>query len=203
MPWATIGVLPTLGGVWPDEELIQVYRGRDVHLRPESETLVASVTIEYQSHVEQDQAFAVLRRFLSAATWGTRCGFEQVMALAGSQPGGCGRGYRIPPFRPPHRVRCHPLYAPEPRDPAALLALALFREAACGHNRIFKFLGLFKVLEIQGRGRTAIKALMTRHLPAARERANPLLCASAGHRRYDRDESLPRRLDGSQRCRTG
>lgn len=195
--WAAIGIVPAFGGIWPDLPIRQTYRGRSLLLRPDTEQLLASVSVEISADDEYDSAFLLLRRFLSAVAWGQHCGIREHMRLGGSALPRIGRGPLVPAYAPARVPRAHVLWAPEPLDPQALLALALYREGLSEDNFVYQYLSFFKILEIQAAGRTAIRALAAKHLPKARQRAPDL--TDSQHSVMD-DTELARYLYEEGRC---
>lgn len=172
MTWATLGVVPQYAGVWPDVEVTQSYRGRELLLRPEGEKNAATVSTHYSTPATLDESLGALRRFLSAATWGSNCRLEECMALGGSSPGGAGRLRELWPYNPPRHPKTSGFsYVPEPDGERALLALALFREGLNERNPFYKFLGFFKIVETVASGREALKRKIAAHIKEARLRA--------------------------------
>lgn len=151
------------------------YRSALLLLRPDTERVLASVSLEIASSEQYNGTFLMLRRFLSAVTWGSRCGFrEQGRLGGGSALPDVGRGPQDPYVAPRH-PRAHPLWAPEPSDPRALLALTLFREGIVERNPVFQYLSFFKVLEVVVLGRDRIVGLAAKHLGRARQKAALML----------------------------
>lgn len=175
--WITMAVLADFGGVWPTLPMSQSYRGRRMILRPDTERLVASVSIEVSSASpsDYDAGTLVIRRFLSAISWGHGWGYREHFSLGGPRLGRIGRGPLVPAYQAPlGRPRAYPMWTPEPDDPRALLSLALFREGLNERNPMPQYLSFYKILEVVARGRSNLIALAERHLPLARRRARML-----------------------------
>lgn len=196
--WAVIGIVSHPAGVWPTEPIRQTYRGRSLLLRPEAERSLATVSVEIAGYDECDDAAFLLRRFLSAASWGQRVALREVSRTAGSACPPLGRGESDPPYRPPTHARVRPLWAPEPPDSGAQLALALYREGLNEQNWAFRYLSFFKVVETLVSGREAIIELTARHLAEARERR--ALRPKPGHELPSDDGELAERLFKAGRC---
>jgi hypothetical protein len=197
--WATIGIVCEVGGVWPEVEMRQTYRGRSLLLRPDTEDRLASVNLEVGGSEDADSAFLLLRRFLSAATWGAGYGFREHIRLGGSPCPLCGRGPLVPQYiARPGRPQADPVWAPEPSGSRALLALALYREGVNERSHIFQYLSFFKVLEILAKGKREITALAVRHLDKARSKSAPL--TDQADRPTTSNSELARHLYEDGRC---
>lgn len=213
MAWATLGLIPKFGGVWPDVEVIQTYRGRELCLRPEHADQAAMVSIEYEPPETLDEALEGLRRFLSAATWSSGCGFEECNAFGREvSKGAAGRPAGARSYSPPRNPKTVGfLRPPEPEERGALLALALFREAINERNPFYSFLGFFKIIETVASGRASIRRKIEDHMEMARRRAlpyleRPIFLKSVGHDELcallwgDRKNALPEYLYRYGRC---
>ena len=151
---------------------MQKYRSVPLLLLPESETWLASINVRSADFGEgADETFQLLRRFLSAACWALPCGVKEWMRGGGDRPNRMGRGRGNRPYIAPKRERAQPIWAPEPSDEKALLALALFREGRSEQSDVYRFLSFFKVVETVAQGKRSILELIVRHLPEAREGA--------------------------------
>lgn len=171
----SIPIICPVGGVWTEVPIWQEYRGRDLLLWPESEGRLACATVRLAQGEHSDDAYTLLRRFLSAATWSLRLGLMEYMRSGGGSPYPLiGRGPLLPAFHQPSQPQARPLEAPEPTSQSALLSLALYRDALCASPAIFQFLGFFKILETVASGRSALSALAERHLPQARKQCHKL-----------------------------
>jgi len=169
--WASIGVDLEESRAWPEVPMQQTYRGSTVLLHPETTQWAASIHARTESVKTIYETWTYLRRFLSAATWASRCGFGELYAMGSSQPSDFDREGPAPYF-PPGRRRASPLWAPELSDRRALLALALYREGRAMRRRSAQsYLSFFKVLEILAKGKSQITALVEKHLDDARRLA--------------------------------
>lgn len=144
--WATIGVESEFP--WPTTELRLPFKGLEVVVSPETESLAPSVAIPYAQSADLENALFRLRQFLSCLAWTERGAIREVMALGGSHRGRVGRGPSVRPFRAPLRPRLSIDHLPEPTDEKASLALALYREALGVETTAYQFLGFFKVLNV-------------------------------------------------------
>lgn len=196
--WSGIGIVSHPAGVWPTVAVRQAYRGKSLLLRPETEDTVASVSIEIVDYRECDDATFLLRRFLSAVSWGQRVALRETGSSAGSACPEFGRGQSVPPYMAPMHPREQPLWAPEPSDPRTQLALALYREGRNEQNWAFRYLSFFKVLETLVTGRSAIIDLTVKHLGEARRRRGSR--PEPGYELPSDDGELARRLYEGGRC---
>lgn len=133
------------GVPWPTKETVVRFRDHDFTLAPETDTLASTVLLEYESgKITQDEALLLVRQFLSSLSWAEGAPIEDGESADGSRPMWIGKGSgRVvsPNFRAD--------YLPDPADPKARLALALFREALGVNSTPYRFLGFAKVLNIR------------------------------------------------------
>lgn len=195
--WTVIGVVSDPAGVWPTKPIRQTYRGRSLLLRPETEGSLDTVSVEIDGYDECDESTSLLRRFLSAVTWSRRVALREANRTSGSGCPTLGRGGSDPPYRPPTHPRDQPLWAPEPSDTRAQLALALYREGRNERNWTFRYLSFYKVLETVETGQTLAK-LVTAHLAEARKRTG--WSPQPGREPPSDDRDLADRLYREGRC---
>ncbi len=132
------------GVPWPTRETVVRFRDHDITLSPETDTLPPTVLLVYDSdNTTQDEALLLVRRFLSSLSWAEGAALQDKESVDGGQPIWIGKGGgRVvsPNFRAD--------YLPDPADPKASLALALFREALGVNSVPYRFLGFAKILNI-------------------------------------------------------
>jgi hypothetical protein len=147
--WATIGIdASELGGTWPTSKILQPYRGRVIEVHPEDQDNAPRLYLECDSAEALESALKLLQQFLSALAYHWDLPIPVIMQLGGSSRLGVGRGRKAPPYRPPHHPQSSLGFVPETSDPRALLALALYREALNQDSYPFKFLSLYKIVNI-------------------------------------------------------
>ncbi len=108
----------------------------------------------------------LINRFLSSLAWSQGAGAE-VMSIVGSsgeEPIRLGKGELRHIADPWHVV-----YLPVPTNEKALRALAVFREALSLENPAYRFLGLFKILNICFSSGTDQKNWINQNLSALRD----------------------------------
>ncbi len=141
--WLVIGV--ETGVPWPKEDTEAIFRGRKFLLGPETEDFAPSIAFEYPKDMEHKEALSLCREFMSALSWVENQPVREIMVTGGGRPIQAGKGpiwyaTTTPKFRKD--------YLPEPADPKAKLALALYREAQSINSTPYAFLGYFKILNI-------------------------------------------------------
>lgn len=142
MLWVVVGVETSVG--WPTAEIRVDFRGRELILRPETDTLAPSVVAGYEPPETYEQTLLLMREFLSSLAWVEQKSIREVMTTGGGFPIRVGKspGFRV--INPSFRVD----YLQDPRDPRTRLALALYREALGVDSVPYKFLGFFKIINI-------------------------------------------------------
>src|SRR3989442_2428284 len=125
---------------WPTKEALVRFRDQDLILYPETDELAPTVLLAYNdAKMTSDHAVELVRRFLSSLSWAEGGPIRDMEYLDGTQPIwiGKGRGRMVNPnFRAD--------YLPDPSDPKARLALALYREALTVNSAPYRFLGFAK-----------------------------------------------------------
>lgn len=142
MPWVVVGVETRVG--WPTRETRVTFRGREVTLRPETETLAPSVIAEYQPPITYEETLLLIREFLSSLVWVEGHPITETMTTGGGFPIRVGKSPGFGVVSPFFRAD----YLPDPQDARARLALALYREALGVNSDPFRFLGFFKIINI-------------------------------------------------------
>ena len=143
MTWIVIGV--SSGVPWPREESNVSYRGLEFILRPETETSLSSLALNLAPTMRYQDGLSRCREFLSALCWVDNAPIREEIVSGGGYPVAVGKG---PQWRSIQVDRFRSRFLPEPTDPKAKLALALYREAHNVNSVPYKFLGFFKILNI-------------------------------------------------------
>ena len=127
---------------WPSKEVVIDFRGRKFHLLPETDAVSRMVRVETSADFTRSDADNLLLEFLSALAWAKQRGVVPTFGNWCTAPLDAGRGPTGSSFEGSFD------YLPDPRDPIAKLALALYREGASVNLVPYKFLGFFKVINI-------------------------------------------------------
>ena len=141
MSWLVVGVNSIN---WPTKETKIIYKGQELILRHSTEKFSQSVVAFSKGLLNDEDAFVLIRRFLSALAWYTGHPVEETTSVRGSCPVQIGRG----PLSCAGSVGFKPDNIPETDNPKALLALAFYREALNVNSVPYKFLGFFKIINI-------------------------------------------------------
>jgi hypothetical protein len=127
---------------WPAKEQLVHFRGREFHLLPGSGTLACMIRVQTCEGFTQVEADKLNLELLSALAW-----MEQAQAVTTfgnwcTAPLNIGKG--------PMGIvgDGHFDYLPDPSDPKAKLAMALYREGLSVNLVPYQFLGFFKVINI-------------------------------------------------------
>lgn len=148
--WLTVAVESS--GPWPLEDTRITFRGRELLLIAETQDLAERVAIRCKDSKESLDALRVVRQFMSMFAWVEQCAIHEHFTVGSSRPSNLGKGPR-PPLKPwPPTKRFSNIfyydYLPEPADPRAWLALALFREAQNVDSLHYRFLSYYKIINI-------------------------------------------------------
>lgn len=139
------GVFP-----WPGEFTKLRLLDRDWLLWPKTAWDRPGIVIISRTSDGNEEATLAMR-FLSAFSWVHGCAIEdEGYWIVGSHPNSCLRDEADPdPFLKSNQFLIDEYdYLPFPIDDKAQLALALYREAACIQQPAYKFLSLYKILNI-------------------------------------------------------
>lgn len=128
---------------WPSQERTVCFRGHEITLKPETETDAPSVVMQVDKGMTQDEARQVLQEFLSGLAWVRRGRLAETFStFCSGAPVRVGKGVG-------HVIDDAPVeYVPDPNEPRAKLALALYREALSVNVVPYQFLGFFKVINV-------------------------------------------------------
>lgn len=137
----------------PVTDVTVEFAGRTLTLRPGSKTRYATIFVQYEpdAHAAWVEAVTVMRRFLSSFSWVEGTAIKDVEIGGGGFPVFIGRpDIADAPTATVRGGQWRRDYLPEPSEPTARRALALFREArALEHvSRPYAFLGYAKILNI-------------------------------------------------------
>jgi hypothetical protein len=127
---------------WPAKERIVHFRGHKFHLLPGSDTLARMIRVETSESFTQVDADKLILELLSSLAWAEQADALTTFGTWSTAPRNIGKG--------PMGVigDGHFDYVPEPSDPRAKLALALYREGLSVNLVPYQFLGFFKVINI-------------------------------------------------------
>jgi hypothetical protein len=140
--WAVVGVESSVP--WPTAETEVRFRGHVLLLRPGTDRDLPSVAFRHPATMRFEEALLVIRHFLSSLAWVERRGIREVAAGGGSRPVLLGRGQRGMVITERFRQD----YLPDPAEPRTRLALAFYREAMASEPIAYRFLNLFKIVNI-------------------------------------------------------
>jgi hypothetical protein len=127
---------------WPSRERFIDFRGRRFHLLPATDKVSRMIRVETATDFTQRDADRMIFELLSALAWAEQGGARTTYGNWATAPLDIGKG--------PMGIAGdgHFDYLPDPADPKAKLALALYREGLSVNLTPYKFLGFFKVINI-------------------------------------------------------
>jgi hypothetical protein len=128
---------------WPSKEVVIEFHGRKFHLLPETDSGSRMVRVETCTGFTCDDAQKLTLEFLSALAWAERGSVVPTDGNWCTAPLDVGKGPK----------GCSMFdgtfnYLPDPPDPKAKLALALYREGLSVNLVPYKVLGFFKIINI-------------------------------------------------------
>jgi len=133
------------GVPWPTKETIVKFRDHELTLCPETEQLAPTVLLTYErGRLTDDEAVQLVRHFLSSLSWAEGRPIRDLESVGGGHSIRIGKGGGLGVVSPNFRAD----YLPDPPDPKARLALALYREAHSANSVAYQFLGFFKILNV-------------------------------------------------------
>lgn len=138
--YRTVGVNTQIP--WPAKERIINFRGHEFRLLPGSDTLARMIRVETCEGFTQVEADKLILELLSVLAWAQQTDAVTTFGNWCTAPLNIGIG--------PMGVTGdgHFDYVPDPPDPKAKLALALYREGLSVNLVPYQFLGFFKVINI-------------------------------------------------------
>lgn len=127
---------------WPAKERVVVFRGREFRLLPGSDSLSRMIRVKTEAGFRQVDADKLILELLSALAWAEQAQAVTTFGNWCTAPLNVGKG--------PMGITGggHFDYLPDPADPKAKLALALYREGLSANLTTYKFLGFFKVINV-------------------------------------------------------
>ena len=138
--YRTVGIETQIA--WPAQERVVVFRGREFQLLPGSDTLSRMIRVKTEAGFTQFEADKLVLELLSALSWAEQASAKTTFGSWATGPMNIGKG-------PTGMVGAgHFDYLPDPTDPKAKLALALYREGLSVNLTPYQFLGFFKVINI-------------------------------------------------------
>lgn len=148
--WLTAAI--ETSGPWPLTDMPLAFRGRELLLMAETKELAQRVAIRCVNWDEGLEALRIVRQFLSVFAWVERRSVHEMFTGGQSRPANLGKGSEQS-LRPWPAARqfsdmFYYEYLPEPADPRAWLALALFREALNVESVHYRFLSYYKIINI-------------------------------------------------------
>jgi len=170
-----IGVAVDTSIPWPASDTTVSYHGQTIHFRAATDTTMPMLDVAFGFDTSPEQAELLLRRFMSALAWMESARLRATTSITADRRVALGRplgsGITINQrFRADH--------LPEPSDPKAQLALAIYREAMGLNSIPYQFLSYFKVLNVLHASGPAQKAWIRRVLPSISDaEANQRLAA--------------------------
>ena len=127
---------------WPSKEAVIDFRGRNFHLLPETNRTSRMIRVETDTGFTQVDADKLILELLSALAWAEQAKAAPIFGNWCTVPLNIGKG----PMGTTGSGRFD--YLPDPLDPKAKLALALYREGLSVNFVPYQFLGFFKVVNI-------------------------------------------------------
>jgi hypothetical protein len=148
--WLTVAV--ETSGPWPVEDVPIKFLGRDLLLIAETKELAQRVAIRCRDKGAGLAALRIALQFLSVFAWVEQCPVRQLFNVLAAWPFSLGKDptEKPRPWPPIHQFSNIFYYdhLPEPADPRAWLAMALFREALNLDSPHYKFLSFYKIINI-------------------------------------------------------
>lgn len=138
--YRTVGIKTQIP--WPTEERIIYFLGHKFHLLPGSDELARMVRVETSEGFNQVDADKLILELLSSLAWAEQANAVTTFGTWCTRPLDVGNG----PIGT--MVDGQLDYLPDPPDPKAKLALALYREGLSVNLVPYQFLGFFKVINI-------------------------------------------------------
>ncbi len=136
----TVGI--DTGIPWPAKPQVVRFCGHELHLLPGSNELARMIRVETDTGFTQADADKLILEFLSALAWAEQSGAVTTFGNWCTAPLNIGKG--------PMGIigDGHFDYLPDPLNPRAKLALALYREGLSVNLSPYQFLGFFKVINV-------------------------------------------------------
>lgn len=135
---------------WPQKKVVVIYRGRKVLLLPATKKYYAAAAVMADDPaLSEDKTF--LMQFLSALAWYSPGKIEIVQWTGFSTQGTLTNYERVPLAKRPGMTSIffRPTELPDPKNPEAQLALALFREGLSLNHLGYSFLSYYKIINMK------------------------------------------------------
>jgi hypothetical protein len=127
---------------WPSKEVVIDFCGRKLNLLPETDRVGRMIRVETDTGFTQVDADKLILEFLSALAWAEQAGAAPTFGNWCTAPLAIGKA----PIGMIGNGKFD--FLPDPPDPKAKLALALYREGLSVNLTPYKVLGFFKVINI-------------------------------------------------------
>lgn len=162
--WLLANVDQNIG--WTQQRVMVVYRGRKILLLPATKTLHAAAAIITKDHTLKEGKTSLMQ-FLSALAWAEQGKIDIVQWTNSSTQGDLTKHLRLPLVKQAGMTHLffRPTELPNPSDPKAQLALALFREGTSLTHPGYSFLSYYKIINLKYRNGEKQTAWLRRSLP--------------------------------------
>jgi hypothetical protein len=190
--WICIGIQPTT--TWPVRAQSLTFAGHQIWIVPLTEEDDPGVAMKLPEEMHQDDAEAILYRFLSVLSWRENCG----IVVAYRRGGGIVRMMgRKSEFRGAVRDGFDFTEVICPEDEQPRIALALMREARSLNHHGYAFLSYWRVLELAYPVKANLTAWMIATLPTLTGHDVQLAIAGIGLQGF---AEIQMHLYASSRC---
>jgi hypothetical protein len=127
---------------WPSKDRALTFRGHEFHLLPGSDKLACMIRVKTDTGFTRAEADKLILELLSALAWAKQAEAVPTFGNWCTAALNIGKG--------PMGIISdgHFDYLPDPLDPKAKFALALYREGLSVNMPAYKFLGFFKVVNV-------------------------------------------------------
>lgn len=162
--WLLANVDQEIG--WTQKQVLVVYRDRKILLLPATKKYYAAAAIISDiPTLEEDKTF--LMQFLSALTWYQPGKLDIVRWTDSTAKNNLTNFIRMPLTKRSGTTMIffRPTELPDPKNPEAQLALALFREGLSLNHKGYSFLSYFKIINLRYRSDDKQKRFIKRSLP--------------------------------------
>lgn len=186
--YRTVGIETQIA--WPIQERVVTFQGREFHLLPGTDKLSRMIRVKTEPGFTQVDADKAILELLTALSWAEQAGAETTFGSWATVPLNIGKGPMgisgLGEFS----------YLPDPLDPKAKLALALYREGLSVNLIPYQFLAFFKILNIIGPNGEAQMKWINDNLQYVSEKHALLRIDTVRTKKED----VARYLYGSGRC---
>lgn len=144
--WLIVALEP--GVHWPNTETTIRFRGLDLVLRPETAEHSPNIAVSYAPPTTGAEVHHIVRQFLSSLAWAQSLRLREAFTFGGGLPFQAGKGKIDLGAKPFLEPRFETDYVPDPPDPRARRALAIYREALGLNSVPYQILGFHKILNV-------------------------------------------------------